>query len=45
MQREVYCAAWIVMGKLIRSGETLPVLARIPESRMVSIMQDALIHP
>lgn len=44
MQREVYCAAWIVMGNLIRSGETLSGLARIPESRMVSVMQDALAH-
>ena len=35
MQREAYCAAWIVMGKLIASGKTLPELARIPEDKMV----------
>ena len=42
MQREVYCAAWVVMGKLIASGKTLPELARIPEDRMVDTIRAAM---
>ncbi len=42
MQREAYCAAWIVMGRLIASGRTLPELARIPEDRMVDTIRAAL---
>lgn len=42
MQREAYCAAWIVMGKLIASGKTLPELARIPEDRMVDTIREAM---
>jgi hypothetical protein len=42
MQREAYCAAWIVMGKLIASGRTLPELARIPEDRMVDTIRAAM---
>ena len=41
MQREAYCAAWIVMGKLLRS-KTLPELARIPEDRMVDTIRAAM---
>lgn len=44
MQREVYCAAWIVMGKLLDSGRTLPELARIPEDKMVDTIRNALTH-
>jgi len=42
MQREAYCAAWILMGKLIASGRTLPELARIPEGRMVDTIRAAM---
>jgi hypothetical protein len=42
MQREAYCAAWIVMGKLIASGKTLPELARVPEDKMVDAIRDAM---
>jgi hypothetical protein len=42
MQREAYCAAWIVMGRLIASGRTLPELARIPEDKMVDTIREAL---
>lgn len=42
MHREAYCAAWIVMGKLLKSGRTFPELARIPESRMVGTIKDAM---
>jgi len=42
MHREAYCAAWIVMGKLLKSGKTLADLARIPEGRMVDAMRCAL---
>lgn len=42
MQREAYCAAWIVMGKLIASGRTLPELARVPEDKMVDTIRDAM---
>lgn len=41
MQREAYCAAWIVMGKLLQS-KSLPELARIPEDRMVSVIRAAM---
>jgi hypothetical protein len=42
MQREAYCAAWIVMGKLIASGKTLPELARVPEDKMVDTIRAAM---
>lgn len=42
MQREAYCAAWFVMGKLIDSGKTLPELARTPEDRMVGVIRAAI---
>jgi hypothetical protein len=42
MQREAYCAAWIVMGKLIDSGKTLPELARIPEDKMIDAIRAAM---
>ncbi|MGN6148872.1 MAG: DUF2268 domain-containing putative Zn-dependent protease [Rhizomicrobium sp.] len=45
MQREAYCAAWFVMGKLIDSGKTLPELARIPENQMVGVIKAALTTP
>ncbi|HSM95802.1 MAG TPA: hypothetical protein VLT91_07150 [Rhizomicrobium sp.] len=42
MQREAYCAAWFVMGKLLDSGNTLPQLARTPEDRMVATIRAAM---
>ncbi|MBS0277964.1 MAG: hypothetical protein JSR81_10105 [Proteobacteria bacterium] len=42
MQREAYCAAWFVMGKLLASGKTLPELARVPEDRMVATIRAAM---
>jgi hypothetical protein len=42
MQREAYCAAWIVMGKLLASGKTLPELARVPENQMVDTIRAAM---
>ena len=41
MQREVYCAAWIVMGKFIASGKhAAGELARVPEDKMVDTIRD-----
>jgi hypothetical protein len=45
MQREAYCAAWIVMGKLIAAGHTLPELARVPEDKMVDTIRAAMTAP
>jgi hypothetical protein len=42
IQREAYCAAWFVMGRLIASGKTLPQLARIPENQMVATIASAM---
>ena len=42
MQREAYCAAWFVMGKLIASGKTLPQLVRVPEDQMVATVRAAM---
>ncbi|HEY8949787.1 MAG TPA: DUF2268 domain-containing putative Zn-dependent protease [Rhizomicrobium sp.] len=42
MQREAYCAAWFVMGKLLDSGKTLPQLARVPEDQMVATIKAAI---
>ena len=43
LHREAYCAAWIVMGNLLDTGRTFPELARIPESRMVGTIKDAML--
>jgi hypothetical protein len=43
MHREAYCAAWIVMGKILDSGGTLPELARIPEDQMVATIRAAMV--
>jgi hypothetical protein len=39
MQREVYCAAWIVTGRLLRSGMSYADLARIPENKMIATVR------
>ena len=44
MQREAYCAAWFVMGRLLDSGKTLPELARIPEDKMVDTIRAAMLR-
>lgn len=42
MHREVYCAAWIVTGHMLKSGWTLAELAHIPESKMVSTVSTVI---
>ncbi|HVV64543.1 MAG TPA: hypothetical protein VHC42_03675 [Rhizomicrobium sp.] len=42
MEREAYCAAWFVMGDLLKSGRTLPELARVPEDKMVDTVRAAM---
>jgi len=42
MQREAYCAAWVVMGKLLDNGKTLAELARVPEDQMVATIRAAI---
>lgn len=42
LRREAYCAAWFVVGRMLRSGKSLPTLARIPEDRMVAAIRAAL---
>ena len=44
MQREAYCAAWFVMGRLLDRGKTLPELARIPEDKMVDTIRAAMLR-
>lgn len=39
---EVYCAGWIIVGKLLHDGYTYASLARIPESRMPSFVAQAI---
>ena len=41
MHREMYCAAWIVMGRLLDSGKSFAELARIPEDRMAATIKAA----
>ena len=45
LHREVYCAAWVVVGRLLASGRRLPELARIDESQMVTTVRAALSVP
>jgi hypothetical protein len=42
MQRELYCAAWIVMGRMLTSGRALGELARVPEAGMVDTIRTAM---
>jgi hypothetical protein len=42
MQREVYCAAWIVMGRLLDGGKSFAELARVPEDKMVETIRAAM---
>jgi hypothetical protein len=42
MHREAYCAAWFVMGHMLKSGMSFPQLVRIPEDRMVATVRAAM---
>ena len=42
MDRELYCAGWFVVGKLLASGETFPQLARIREDKMIATVREAM---
>jgi len=35
MDRELYCAGWLVVGHMLAAGKTFPQLARTPEGSMV----------
>ncbi|MDE1986013.1 MAG: hypothetical protein KGL56_12260 [Alphaproteobacteria bacterium] len=42
MDRELYCAGWFAIGKMLASGKTFPQLARIPESKMIDAVRAAM---
>ncbi len=42
MDRELYCAGWFAVGKLLASGWTFPKLARIPEDKMIATVHTAM---
>jgi hypothetical protein len=42
IEREAYCAAWIVVGDMLHHGWTLPKLARVPENRMIDTIKTAM---
>ncbi len=42
MHREIYCAAWIVVGQMLKSGRTLADMAHVPENRMVETISGAI---
>jgi hypothetical protein len=42
MEREAYCAAWIVVGDMLHRGWTLPKLARVPENKMIDTIKTAM---
>ncbi|MDE2183900.1 MAG: hypothetical protein KGJ78_12850 [Alphaproteobacteria bacterium] len=42
MDRELYCAGWFAVGRLLASGKTFPRLARIPESEMIATVRAAM---
>ncbi len=42
MDRELYCAGWFAVQKMLDEGKTLTELARIPESGMIPAVTDAL---
>lgn len=45
MEREAYCAAWIVMGKILDKGVTLSQLVRVPEDQMVATIRAGMASP
>ena len=42
IEREAYCAAWIVVGDMLTHGWTLPKLARVPEEKMIDTIKTAM---
>ena len=42
MDRELYCAGWFAVQKMLDDGQTLAQLARIPESGMIDAVKRAL---
>lgn len=42
MDRELYCAGWFAVGRLLASGKAFPELARIPESKMIETIRVAM---
>ena len=42
MDRELYCAGWFAMQKMLDGGATLATLARVPESSMIEAVRRAL---
>ena len=41
-EREVYLAARLVMGLLLKQGRTLPDLARLPADAIVPLVRETL---
>jgi Predicted Zn-dependent protease (DUF2268) len=41
LRREAYCAGWILVGRLLETGWTLPELARIPEDKILTTIRQA----
>ena len=39
MHRELYCAGWFAVGGMLTSGKTFSQLARVPESKMVNVLE------
>jgi len=42
LEREAYYAGWVVVGHLMHRGYTLAELARIPESRIPEVVEEAI---
>ncbi|MBU6297155.1 MAG: hypothetical protein KJS68_02825 [Alphaproteobacteria bacterium] len=42
MDRELYCAGWFAVGKMLAAGKTFPQLARIPEGKMIETVRAAM---
>lgn len=42
MDRELYCAGWFAVGRMLASGWTFPELARVPESKMIATVRAAM---
>jgi hypothetical protein len=42
MDRELYCAGWFAMQKMLDDGQTPAQLARVPESEMIDAVKRAL---
>jgi hypothetical protein len=39
MDRELYCAGWFAVGRMLASGQMFPDLARIPEAKMIAAVR------